>query len=420
MKCEVVAIGTELLLGQIVDTNSSWIGEQLASVGIDSHYQTKVGDNLDRIVEVLDLALSRSDAVICTGGLGPTQDDITRLAIATWADVPLRSDDTLLAKIEAMWGSRGREMPAINAVQAQLPHGAGAIPVQPGTAPGIVMTVTREGIDKLIYAMPGVPWEMHEMMHGFVLPDLIARSGIESVIKSRTLRTWGSSESSLSEQLADEIERLEGSGETTLAFLASGIEGVKVRITAKADSDTDVEALLQNEEAKVREIIGPVVFGVDDETIERVVLDLCTKQGLTLATAESVTGGLIAQRITATPGSSSVYRGSVISYATEVKSALLGAEPGPSVTEEMVEQMALGASQKLGADVSVATTGVAGPDAWEGIPPGTVWIATCVDGEVETQLLRFKNDRERTRQYTSITVMNVLRQRLERRAVPQA
>jgi nicotinamide-nucleotide amidase len=405
-------VGSELLLGQINDTNSSWIGQELAAVGIDSHYQTKVGDNLDRMVEVIELALDRSDAVICTGGLGPTQDDITREAIAAVMGVELATDEALVEKILQMFGSRGRDMPESNLLQARVPVGARAIPVQPGTAPGLAAEFVRNGETKLIYAVPGVPWEMQEMMTGFIVPDLMERSGESAVIRSRVLRTWGTQEAALGEQLADEIERLDAEGNVTIAFLASGMEGLKVRLTAKGTDEADVEALLDAEDARVREIIGPIVFGVDDENMEAVVLRLCKEQGLTLATAESITGGLIAQRLTAVPGSSAAFRGGVISYATDVKTAVLGAPEGPSVSEEMVEAMALGACATLGADVAVATTGVAGPDAWEGIPPGTVWVATCVDGEVESRMLRFRTDRDRSRQYTTITVLNMLRKRL--------
>lgn len=419
MRCEVVAVGSELLLGQINDTNSSWIGQELATVGIDSHFQTKVGDNLERMVSVIRLALERSDAVICTGGLGPTQDDITRDAIAEVMGVELEIDEALVEKIQSLWGLRGREMPANNRLQARIPVGASPIPVQPGTAPGIVAEFDFEGTTKVIYAVPGVPWEMHEMMRGFIIDDLVQRSGSTAIIRSRTLRTWGNSESGLAEILADEIDRLDSMGTAeggvTLAFLASGMEGLKVRITAKGADEGAVQSLLDEEDARVRSIIGPIVFGVDEQNMESVVLELCVQQGLSLATAESLTGGLIAQRLTATPGSSAAFRGGVITYATEVKTSLLGAPPGPSVSEEMVEAMALGACEKLGADVSVATTGVAGPDGWEGIPPGTVWIATCVDGVAESHLLRYKTDRDRIRQYTTITVLNALRKRLEAR-----
>ncbi len=416
MRCEVVAVGSELLLGQIDDTNSSWIGQELAAVGIDSYFQTKVGDNHDRMVQVISSALERSDAVITTGGLGPTQDDITRDAIAEVMGVALEVDEEVLGRIAAMWSANGRTMPQNNRLQARIPVGASAIPVQPGTAPGIVAEFEFNGEPKVLYAVPGVPWEMKEMMAGFIISDMRSRSGDTSIIRSRTLRTWGESESGLAETLADEIVRLdqEGSadGGVTLAFLASGMEGLKVRITAKGADEDQVSSLLAEEEARVREIIGPIVFGVDDQNMESVVLDLCVEKGLMLATAESLTGGLIAQRLTAVSGSSRAFRGGVITYATDVKTALLNAPEGPSVSEEMVEAMALGACEALGADVSVATTGVAGPDGWEGVPPGTVWVATCVSGEVESHLLRYRHDRTRIRNFTTITVLNMLRKRL--------
>ena len=415
MRCEVVAVGSELLLGQINDTNSAWIGQALASVGINSHHQVKVGDNLDRMVEVIELALGRSDAVITTGGLGPTQDDVTREAVARVLGVELVADDALAERIRAMWGLRNREMPANNLRQAQLPVGAEAIPVQPGTAPGIVAEVERDGSTKVIYCVPGVPWEMQAMMDGFILDDLVRRSGRSLVFGSRVLRTWGQSESGLAELLAGEIERLDAVGDVTLAFLASGIEGLKVRITASGEDEGAVAAKLDDEEERVRALIGPIVFALDDENMEAVVLRLCREQNLTLGTAESITGGLIAQRLTAVPGSSSVFRGSIVTYASELKQTLLDVPAGPSVSEETAEAMALGACSVLGVDCSVSTTGVAGPEPWEGVPPGTIWVATCVDGEVESHLLRYKTDRDRARNYTTITVLNELRKRLQSR-----
>ena len=253
------------------------------------------------------------------------------------------------------------------------------------------------------------------MMDEFILDDLVRRSGRSLVFRSRVLRTWGQSESGLAEMLGPEIERLDEVGDVTIAFLASGIEGLKVRITARGGSEESVRAKLDAEEARVRSIIGPIVFGLDDDNMEAVVLRLCREQGLTLGTAESMTGGLIAQRLTAVPGSSAVFRGGVVSYATDVKARLLDAPEGPSVSEEMVEAMALGACNVLDVDCAVATTGVAGPDPWEGIAPGTIWIATAVDGVAEAHLLRYKTDRDRARNFTTITVLNELRKRLESR-----
>ncbi len=408
MRCEIVAVGTELLLGQIVDTNSSYIGEQLALVGIDSHFQTKVGDNWDRIKTVITQALDRSDAVIVCGGLGPTQDDITRDVIADIMGVPLVRDEALVDKIREIFGGRGRPMPENNLRQADVPVGASLIAQMPGTAPGLVCPVG----DKVIYAVPGVPYEMVEMVQGTVLPDLERRAGITAIIKSRTLRTWGDSESGLAEKLHAEFERLESGGGATIAFLASGMEGIKVRITAKADTEADVDAILAEEESRVRAIIGPVVFGVDDDTMESVVLDLLKAQGLTLGLAESLTGGLIASRICDIPGASAAFRGAIVSYASEIKFDVLGVPEGPVVSEAAVRAMAEGAARVLGADCAIAVTGVAGPAAQDGEEPGVVWMATLVDGEVVATRAKFPFDRNRTRQFTTITVMNALRMRL--------
>ncbi len=405
--CEIVAVGTELLLGQIVDTNSSWIGAHLAEVGIDSHYQTKVGDNPERIKAVLRQALDRSDVVIVCGGLGPTQDDLTRDMIAEVMGVELVLRDDLVARIQARFGNR--PMPENNLRQAMVPEGAEVLSVMPGTAPGLRAPVG----DKVIYAVPGVPWEMEQMIGEAVLPDIKERAGITAIIKSRTLRTWGESESGLAMRLAEEIERLDHDRRATLAFLASGAEGLKVRVTAKADSEAEVDALLDEHAGIVRSILGDdIIFSDDDESMEQVVLDLCRRQGLTLATAESLTGGLIGARLTAIAGASDVFRGAIVSYAAEVKRDLLGVPQGPVVSEGAVTAMALGVCRVLGADVSLAVTGVAGPDPQEGVPVGTVWMATCVDGVVEASTAKWAFDRERVRQYTTISVLNALRRRL--------
>ena len=409
MNCEVIAVGTELLLGQIVDTNSSYIGEQLALAGIDSHFQTKVGDNAARMKDAIELALSRSDAVILCGGLGPTQDDITRNVIADVMGVELETRQELVDKISAMFSQRGRAMPQNNLLQAQIPVGGEPIPIQPGTAPGLCCPIG----DRVIYAVPGVPWEMTQMIDGFVLPDLSARAGITSVIASRVLRTWGMSESGLAEALHNEIERLDETGEATIAFLASGIEGLKVRITAKAITQAEVDIKLADEEARVRVIIGDeVIFGTDDDTMESVVVGLCRDQGLKLGLAESLTGGLIGQRITSHPGVSDVFQGSIVSYADSVKNDVLGIAGVPAISEEGAAAMAEGAARVLGAECSVAVTGVAGPTEAGGYKVGTVFMATHVDGVTEVLMVEWPFDRKRTREFTTITVLNQLRKRL--------
>ena len=408
MNCEVLAIGTELLLGQIVDTNSSWIGEQLALTGIDCVYQAKVGDNRARIHTALEHALERADAVIVCGGLGPTQDDITRDVIAEFMGVPLIRDEAIEVKIRAMFGTRGRDMPANNLRQADVPEGASVMAQQPGTAPGLICPIG----DKVIYAVPGVPYEMKEMVTGTVLPDLARRAGLSSVIRSRTLRTWGQSESGLAEMLADRIDELDVTGNPTIAFLASGIEGLKVRMTAKADDDAAAEAILDAEEAVLLPIIGEYVFGRDDETMESVVLDLLRERALTLAVAESVTGGLITARLTDIPGASEVLRGGVVAYASEVKFDVLGVPEGPVVTPETAKAMADGVRRELGADVGLGVTGVAGPDEQEGQRVGTVHLGIALGDEVEAVTLGLPGDRKRIRDFATITLLDLLRRRL--------
>jgi nicotinamide-nucleotide amidase len=409
VRCEVVAVGTELLLGQIVDTNSSWIGEQLALAGIDSHFQTKVGDNHDRIVSSLRLALERSDAVIVCGGLGPTQDDITREAIAEVMGVGLELDDEVAARIEAMFSARGRRMAANNLRQAEIPVGASAIhDPQPGTAPGLIAPVG----DKVIYAVPGVPHEMKEIIAGAVLPDLRARSGETSTIVSRTLRTWGESESGLAERLADRIRVLDGTGNPTLAFLASGIEGLKLRITAKAADEASAHEMLAAEEAELRAMLGDLVFGVDDETMEHAVGVLLEAHGLTLGLAESISGGLMGARLTDVAGASGFFRGSIVSYDSNVKFDLLGVPEGPVVGAEAAEAMASAARRLLGADVGLAVTGVAGPAEQDGQPVGTVFIGLALGDDVESTHLQLPGDRRRIREFTVISALNLLRQRL--------
>jgi nicotinamide-nucleotide amidase len=401
-------VGTELLLGQIVDTNSSWIGEQLALAGIDSLFQTKVGDNWDRIRSSLELALERSDAVIVCGGLGPTQDDITRDVIADVMGVELELDPVIEERIREMFGGRGRHMPENNLRQAMVPKGAATIPQQPGTAPGLVCPIG----DKVIFAVPGVPYEMQEMVTGTVIPELQIRAGVTSVIRSRVLRTWGQSESGLAEILAPRFDELDQSGHCTIAFLASGMEGLKVRITAKAATEREAEAVLDTEVELLRGILGDIVFSEHDETMEQVVVRLLRERGLTMATAESMTGGLVASRLTDVPGASDVFVGSVVSYASEVKYAVLGVPRGPVVSAEAAEAMAIGACRVLDSDVAIAITGVAGPDEQEGVPVGTVFLAIAEGDHAQSVMVRLPGDRARIRQFATISVLDMLRRSL--------
>ena len=408
MRCEIIAIGTELLLGQIVDTNSSWLGQELALAGIDSLHQTKVGDNLERIVGSIRLALGRSDAVILCGGLGPTQDDITREAIAEVMGVSLIRDHDMGEKIRELFTSRGREMTQNNLRQADRPKGASLIPEMPGTAPGLICPIENQ----VIYAVPGVPHEMRTMVRGTVISDLKRRAGVTSVICSRVLRTWGRTESGLAEMLADRIQELDELGTATLAFQASGIEGLKVRITVKAPDEAAANVIVAEEEERVRRILGDCVFGIDDETMESVVLDLLHERGMRLAVAESLTGGLVGARLAAIPVASEVFVGSVVAYSNDASFKWCEIPQGPTVSREAVMVMANGVRQALNAEVGLAVTGIASPVESSDIPVGTVFFGLAIGDRIEAVSAVMPGDRNRIREYSVINLLNYLRRTL--------
>lgn len=420
MRCDVLAVGTELLLGQIVDTNSSWLGENLAMHGIDSLSQVKVGDNIGRITGHLRRMLTEADAVIMCGGLGPTHDDLTREAIADVLGVELHLDEDVADVIRHLFSSRNRTMPENNLRQAMVPEGATIIPQTRGTAPGLICPVqieTEAGpVERVVYAVPGVPHEMRDMFERAILPDLQRRSGEKWTISSRTLRTWGESESGLNERLDHIIDELDEVGNPTLAFLASGWEGLKVRLTGRAPDEAAAASLLRPWEERIRGVLGDQVFGVDSDTMESVVLDLLRQRGWTLGLAESVTGGLVSGRLTGIAGASEVLRGAVVSYASEVKFDLLGVQEGPVVTEEAAIEMAEGVRRVLGTDVGLALTGVAGPSEQDGMRPGTLFVAVAlpenVSDRVRSAHLRLPGDREMMRQLSVISALDLLRKRL--------
>jgi nicotinamide-nucleotide amidase len=266
--------------------------------------------------------------------------------------------------------------------------------------------------DQVIFAVPGVPHEMYEMFDRAILPELLARAGEPNVIVSRTLRTWGESESGLAERLTGPIEELDRTGEATIAFLASGIEGIKVRVTVKAADRASADAVLARYEARVRSLVGDVVFGVDDDTMESVVLGLLRQRGWSLALAESVTGGLVSARLTSVPGASEVVRGGLVAYASEVKFDLLQVPIGPVVSAASAEAMAVGVARLLHADVGLSLTGVAGPTEQDGQPVGTLFVGLAVDGQVRSHLLRLPGQRDQMRQISVISALDLLRRRL--------
>jgi nicotinamide-nucleotide amidase len=414
LRCDVLAVGTELLLGQITDTNSQWIGEQLAAVGVDSLLQVKIGDNQARIEAQLRTMLVDADAVIICGGLGPTHDDLTRDAIAAVMGAEMRLHDDIADVIRAMFASRGRRMPDNNLRQAMVPDGAKVIAQTRGTAPGLICPLNIGGAAKVLYAVPGVPHEMKDMVERAVLPDLLRRAGEATTIVSRTLRTWGESESGLNERLQPLIDELDEAGNPTLAFLASGWEGLKVRLTAKAATNDDAMALLSEWERRVREPLGGIVFGVDDQTMESVVLDALRERGWSLGLAESVTGGLVAGRLTGVPGASDVVRGAVVSYASGVKFDVLDVPRGPVVSEEAALAMAHGARRVLRSDVGLSLTGVAGPTEQDDMPVGTLCVAIVSPTGERTHTFRLPGLRDQMRQMSVISALDFLRRHLQR------
>ena len=403
MRCEVVAVGTELLLGQIVDTNSSWIGEKLALAGIDSHFQVKVGDNFDRMVFCIRQALERSDAVVCCGGLGPTQDDITRDVIAHIMGVEMVRDDKIAAHIRDIFEGRGRVMPENNLRQADVPVGATTIPQMPGTAPGLVCPLTVDGVDKVIYAVPGVPHEMREMMLGTVLDDLRRRGGDASVIRSRVLRTWGYGESAIAETLAHRVDALDESGHATIAFQASGIEGIKVRITTKAPDEAAAEAIIAAEETLIRELLGDYIFGIDDESMETVVLKMLRGRGLSFAAAENLTGGILSSRMTALDPGMDVFRGATIApHGTNENALTLAGEDRALAAASHAREM-------IGTDIGIAALA---PPEGEDHPPGTVFVAVVLPDYAEAKTVALPGVLSRMRSYAVITALDLLRKRL--------
>lgn len=402
MIVEVVAVGTELLLGQIVNGNAATLGSALAEHGFDTHYQQVVGDNLGRMTSALETAIERSDAVIITGGIGPTQDDLTREAICATLGVPMDHSAEYEERLRERWAMLGREMPPSNLRQADFPRGAEMLPNPKGTAPGLA--VHHAGT--WIFALPGVPEEMHLLLTDHVLPRLHAAAGADGVIRSRLLRTWGRPESWIADRLDDLYT---GSTNPSVAFLASSGE-IKVRITAKAADPGAAERLIAPIEAEVRERLGPSVFGADDETIESVIADLLTRRKWTIGTAESVTAGMVAARLTTLPGSSTYFRGGIVAYSADLKQGLLDVDDLSDgvVSEATAVAMAQGARARLGVDVAVALTGSAGPDPLEK-PRGTVVIAVATPEGVSARTIGFAGDRERVRTYAVTAALQMTR-----------
>lgn len=409
---EIVTIGDELLLGFTIDTNAAHLARTLASIGVHVARRATVGDAPELIATAVREALDRTGAVITTGGLGPTSDDLTKPSIAALFGREMRIDEDHLRWMEERWRTRfNRPLPATNRNQAMMPEGAVKLTNNHGSAPGIWLEDER---GRWVAMLPGVPREMRGMLADTLLPRLAARIDAGTVVRSRTLRTVGVAESAL----ADQVETMDGESLAgALAYLPS-IAGVDLRLTVRDVPPDEADHRLAAAADRLYARVGESIYGEGDADLASVVLDLCRARGLTVAVAESCTGGLLGARLTAIPGSSDVVMGGVIAYANAVKQNLLGVEEETlvahgAVSEEVARHMATAVRAVAKANVGLAITGVAGPSGGTPEKPvGTVWIAVDLEGDVQPRLLRLWGDRDEIRQRAAQWTLELLRQRL--------
>ena len=407
---EIIAVGTELLLGNIVNTNARDISQALSAVGVNVFWHTVVGDNPQRLKEALDVARRRADIIITTGGLGPTYDDLTKQTICEAFGKPLVLHQDILDGLKVFFEKNVHmKMPSNNLQQAELPEGCTVFDNPVGTAPGCAFEA--DGVHVLM--LPGPPFEMLTMLKGHVVPYL--RNLSSEVIVSHDIMTFGLGESPMEELMREKMSRMEN---PSLATYAKPSE-VRLRATAKAESAEAAEAMLAPVVKDVTDFLGDYVYGVDVSSLEETCFRLLKEKGLTLATAESCTGGRVAERITALPGVSAVYRGGVVSYWTSVKADVLGVpqetlDAHGAVSEETARAMAEGARRVTGADIAVSVTGVAGPESDErGVPVGIVYIGLATpDGTFCRPLDLGKRRRDRIQDLSSNHALDVVRRYL--------
>lgn len=401
----VVAVGDELLLGDTVNTNASWLGGQLARVGVPVVSSAMVGDDLARMQVALRRALEDADVVVVTGGLGPTSDDITREAVAAVAGVELVRDPALVQELTDRFAAYGYVMPAQVLQQADVPVGGRALHNPVGSAPGLRVEIG----DRVVYALPGPPHELQAVAEG-VLAELQARSGTR--LRTRTVHTAGIGEPAVAELVEDALDVPAG---VSLAYLAGG-GSVRVRFTGFDD------AVLAELADRAAEVLGEHVFGRDEDRLDEVVHRELAAREATVAVAESLTGGLLGATLSRMPGSSTTFRGSVVVYATDLKETLAGV-PGPllesfgAVSAETAGALAAGARERLGATYGIGATGVAGPTEQEGHPVGTVHLAVSGPGGATVRSLRLPGDRERVRLLTVTAALELLRKHVVSGAV---
>jgi len=410
---EIVTIGTELLLGHTVDTNSAHIARRLADVGVDVYAKHSVGDNPQRLEAMLRGALDRADGVVTTGGLGPTVDDLTKEAVAGATGARLELHEPSLRAIEARFSAMGRTMSENNRRQAMLPVPGVVLENPHGTAPGFV-ALRDDG--KFVAGMPGVPREMHAMLDERLIPWLVERFGLRQTITSRTIHTIGIPESELDHRIEDLFRTLEN---PKIAVLAHGGR-CDVKIMAKAETPEAARKMIAAVEQQIRQRIGYGIFGVDDETIEGAIVHALARRRQTIATAESCTGGSISDSLVRVPGASAVFRGSIVAYSDDIKRSMLDVPADVlrqhgAVSEQTAIAMARGARRRLGADLAIATTGIAGPaGGTEEKPVGLVWFALVADGEPRTYRANFPGDRSDIRARARMAALAAIWRYLER------
>lgn len=411
MNAEIITIGDELLIGQVIDTNSAWLGQQLTLNGIRLVRKTAIPDQPQEIVIALNEALKRSQIILFTGGLGPTKDDLTKKTLADFFGMKMRSDENVLAHITQLFARYGRELTPTNRTQAEVPEGCEVIHNANGTAPG--MWFNHEG--KVIVSMPGVPYEMKSMFADLILPKIRTAFSLPAIYH-RTVMTQGIGESWLSDTL-EEWEASLKKENIGLAYLPSASQ-VRLRLTAHGTNEAELKAKVDAHIEELFPLVGKHIFATHDTKLEVVIGELLTKNKHTVVTAESCTGGYIAHLITSVAGSSAYYLGSTLTYSNQLKTQLLDVpeellRKQGAVSEEVVRVMAENVRKKLGADYSIATTGIAGPGGGsEEKPVGTVWIAVASKDGVEAKKFQFGDNRERNIQRSAITGLMMLYQKI--------
>lgn len=394
LNTEIVAIGTELLLGQIANTNAQWMSEQLALIGVNTLHHSVVGDNLGRTVQAFENAQERSNVIIVTGGLGPTDDDLTREAFSEMTAIPIVTDPVALKHVEAFFAKRPDTMPKSNLKQARSFEGASIMPNPVGLAAGIIIKYDK----RIWFFLPGVPREMKRMFTESVIPYLKALNG-EMIIESKVMKFIGIGESSLEYELQDLMTTQDN---PTIAPLTLN-DSATLRLTAKAPSKTVANQLLDETKEKILHRLGEYCYGMDEDTIEERILEMLQAKGKTIAAAESLTGGLFANKLVGANGVSSVFQGAVVCYAQSVKENVLGVDKAllqayGTVSEPCAEALAANVAQVLDADIGISFTGVAGPEPIEGKQVGKVYISLYDKaGYTKTKEVTFVGNRKQIR-----------------------